>query len=78
MDSSQGWLDVNEFGKGLSAYVPAENNIERDNGSELVLRDRMYVLQDMGIGSSSCFPVITTSAGACMEMFPNHLRHSQA
>ena len=35
-----GELLANKIGKGRNAYVPAEDNIEQDNGSEWVLRDR--------------------------------------
>ena len=35
-----GSLDVDKIGKGPNAHVPVEDNIEQDNGSEWVLRDR--------------------------------------
>lgn len=41
-----GWLDINKIGKGANAYVPAEDNIEREPGQYIDwnLRDRTYVL----------------------------------
>ncbi|KAH8107094.1 acid phosphatase-domain-containing protein [Cristinia sonorae] len=35
-----GWLNANQLGKGFNPAFPAEENLEPENGSEWVLRDR--------------------------------------
>jgi magnesium-dependent phosphatase 1 len=46
-----GWLDITKLGKGPDPFFPAENNLEPENGSELVLRDRTNYQERIGMYS---------------------------
>ncbi|EIW81815.1 hypothetical protein CONPUDRAFT_143487 [Coniophora puteana RWD-64-598 SS2] len=44
-----GWLDINKLGKGRNAYNPLEDNLEQENGSEWILRDRTNHKERIGM-----------------------------